>query len=132
MWKSVLMIAAIAGVAATATSVGADRSAPVDLAALQAKDPTTSIQYLYEQCTGAEIAKQAFCTGYIVGLAETLGEIGLQKSARSSGICWNGQSVDYAAAVQVFKNWAQKHPEAWGLPRYAGVMWALKETWTCK
>lgn len=133
MWKSVLMTTlAIAGGAATATSVGAEKSAPVDLAALQAKDPSTSIQSLYEQCTGADISKRNFCTGYIVGVSETLSEVGLQKSARASGICFNGLSIDYAAAVQVFKNWAEKHPEAWGLPRYAGVMWALKETWPCK
>jgi Rap1a immunity proteins len=130
MSKSVLVTVAIAGMMAASTSLGADSSVP-DLAALQAKDPTTSIQYLYELCTGADITKRNFCTGYIVGLAETLGEIGLQKSARSTGICWKGASVDYAAAVQVFKNWAEKHPEAWGLPRYAGVMWALKEIWPC-
>ena len=132
MWKSVLMTTlAIAGVAATATSLGADKSAPVDFAALQAKDPSTSIQTLYEQCTG-DIPKRNICTAYIVGVSETLSEIGLQKSARSSGICFNGLSIDYAASVQVFKNWAEKHPEAWGLIRYAGVMWALKETWPCK
>jgi hypothetical protein len=130
--KSVLTAAfAIAGVAATAASTGADKGAWVDLAALQAKDPTVSIHSLYEQCTGTDLGGRNFCTGYIVGIAESLGQLSLKTSTRSSGICWTGQTIEYSASVQAFKNWAEKHPEAWGVVRYAGVMWALRETWPC-
>jgi Rap1a immunity proteins len=130
--KALLLTAsAIAGVILTSASMGADTT-PLDLAALQAKDPTTSIHSLYEACTGADFSGRNFCTGYIVGVAESLGQLSLNKSTRSSGICWTGQTIEFSASVQVFKNWAQKHPEAWGVSRYAGVMWALKETWPCK
>ena len=128
MWKELLVTVAIAGMASAPASLAADSSV-VDLAAMQAKDPSTSIQSLYEACTGADMSMQAFCYGYITAMMETLGEAGTRKAVH--GICWKKSSVTYAAGLQVFKNWAQKHPEAWGLPRYAGVMWALKETWPC-
>ena len=132
MCKSVLVTTlAVASMALASTSLATD-GGTVDLVALQAKDPSTSIQRLYEQCTGTNVREMEFCTGYIIGVAETLGQNGLHKSTRGQSVCWQGLSIDYAAAVQVFKNWAQKHPEAWGLPRYGGVMWALKETWPCK
>jgi hypothetical protein len=132
MWKSVLVTTlAIAGMALASPSLATD-GGTVDLVALQAKDPSTSIQRLYEQCTGTNVRELNFCTGYIIGVAETLAQNGLHKSTRGQSVCWQGLSIDYAATVQVFKNWAQKHPEAWGLLRYGGVMWALKETWPCK
>lgn len=130
MWKPALAMIAVVGTALASTSVAADNGS-LDIAALQAKDPSTSIESLYEQCNETDLYKQTFCAAYIAGVAEILGRVGLDKSARPlSGICWKGD-VSYSAMVQAFKNWAQKHPEAWGMPRYGGVMWALKETWPC-
>ena len=131
MRKSVLTILLVAGAALASTSLEAD-NALTNVAALQTKDPSISIESLYEQCNGTDSYKQTFCVAYIVGVAEILGRVGLDKSARPlTGICWKGD-VSYSAMVQAFKNWAQKHPEAWGIPRYGGVMWALKESWPCK
>jgi hypothetical protein len=125
MWKAVLVMVAAESIVLASTSVAAD------IGALQAKDPSTSIESLYKQCDDTDLYKQTFCVAYIVGVAEILGRVGLDKSARPlTGICWKGD-VSYSAMVQAFKNWAQKHPEAWGIPRYGGVMWALKETWPC-
>ena len=55
MWKSVLVTTlAIAGMALASPSLATD-GGTVDLVALQAKDPSTSIQRLYEQCTGTNV-----------------------------------------------------------------------------
>jgi hypothetical protein len=132
--KSLLMtILAIAGVAGTAASLGADRSAPVDLAALQAKDPTTSVQALYEACKSADSSgRQMYCIGYISAMADHMWLLGGDGSTRALlGTCTD-TPVTYGAAVQTFKNWAQKHPEKWNVDRMYGVIWALQETWPCK
>jgi hypothetical protein len=42
------------------------------------------------------------------------------------------RSASFGAMIQVFINWAQKHPEQWSSPREFGVVQALKETWPYK
>lgn len=41
-------------------------------------------------------------------------------------------SGNYGARAQVFRNWAQKHPELWQEPGAAGAMIALQEAWPCR
>jgi hypothetical protein len=131
MWKSVLVTTlAIAGMALASASRAADTTAP-DLAALQAAEPTRSVQSLYTRCTAADIHDQMFCAGYFTSSIDNMMVLGVDASTRAFGICPK-VSITVGASVQAFKNWAQKHPEAWGLPRYVGVAWALQEVWSCK
>lgn len=130
MSKSLRVIVVTVGMAFGATSLAAD-TAPPDLAALQAERPSTSIQHLYEECMAADLHEQMFCAGYINAAMDSMIVLGADtSSARAFGICPK-VAVTAGAGAQVFKNWAQKHPEAWGLMRYVGVAWALKETWPC-
>ena len=128
MRRTVLVTLAIAGMATASTSLGAD-SVP-DLVSLQAEDPHRSIQSLYEACTGADSYQQMYCVGYISATMDTMTVLGTYGPAQAFGICPK-VFVSYGAGVQAFKNWAQKHPDAWGAPRYLGVSLALKETWPC-
>jgi hypothetical protein len=131
MRKSVLVTTlAIAGMALTSASMAAGTTVP-DLAALQAKDPATSVQSLYAQCTAADYRNQMFCSGFISAMSDHMWLLGGGASTRALGICVD-TPVSYGAAVQTFKNWAQKRPEKWSLDRLYGVIWALQETWPCK
>lgn len=129
MWKSAL--AAVAAMALTSASLAADSNVP-DSAALRASDPAVSIQRLYEECSGTDLHKQMFCLGYIRATIDNMMIIGASggEAAQSFGICPKGP-ITTGAGKQVFTNWAQKHPEAWGLIQYIGVAFALKETWPC-
>jgi hypothetical protein len=102
-----------------------------DLSSLQAEDPKSSIQNLYEACTGANSYLRLYCIGYISATMESMRVLGTYSPAQAAfGMCPK-VSVSYAAGVQAFQNWAQKHPETWSAPRYVGVALALKETWPC-
>jgi hypothetical protein len=126
MWKSVLVMMAVAGMSTGSTSLGADSVPPT-----QAADHQMSIQYLYEACTGADSALEMYCIGYISATEDAMTTIGIGDEAKAFGMC-SKATVSYGAAIQAFKNWAQKHPETWSAPRYMGVALALKETWPCK
>jgi hypothetical protein len=127
MWKSALASVTLAVM--TSTSFATDSSVP-NLDALQAKDPKASIQSLYNACTADDAHDQMFCAGYISATMDTLSVLGAAESAKTFGMCPKVR-VSYGAAVQVFKNWAQNHPETWSFHRFLGVSWALKEAWPC-
>jgi len=40
--------------------------------------------------------------------------------------------VTRPAMVQAFKNFAEKHPESWGMEAVTGVAMALRTTWLCR
>jgi anti-sigma-K factor RskA len=130
MWKTVLVTLSVAGTALASTSSAANRGAP-DLSALQAKEPTASVQALYEDCIAADSRRQMLCAGYVSAMSDHMWLLGGDNTTRTFGTCVN-TPVSYGAAVQTFKNWAQKHPEKWSLDRMYGVIWALQETWPCK
>jgi hypothetical protein len=131
MWKAVLVILATAGTSPLSASMAADATVP-DLEALQAKDPARSVQDLYAKCTATGgLYEQSYCAGFFTASLDTMIVLGTDVSTQAFGICPK-TTVTVGAAAQAFKNWAQKHPEAWGLQRYLGVSWALQETWPCK
>ena len=131
MWKSLLLVLVVAGMLSAATSLATDNGAP-NLTALQATDPRVSIQFLYEDCTAADPRRQMFCSGFISAMWDHMWLLGGDDSTRTLlGICTD-TPVSYGAAVQTFKNWAQKHPEKWSLDRLFGVTWALQEAYPCK
>jgi hypothetical protein len=131
MWKSLLVVLVVAGMMPAATSLATDSCTP-NLAAMQAKDPRASIQYLYEDCTAADPQRQMFCSGFISAMSDHMWLLGGSESTRTLlGICTD-TPFSYGAAKQTFKNWAQKHPEKWSLDRMYGVIWALQEAYPCK
>jgi hypothetical protein len=130
MWKTAQLTLALAGMALASTSLAADNTAP-DVAAPQAGDVARSVQALYAQCTATSLYEQSYCAGFFTASLDTMIVLGTDVSAQAFGICPK-TTVTVGAAVQAFKNWAQKHPEAWSLQRYLGVTWALQEVWPCK
>jgi Rap1a immunity proteins len=48
------------------------------------------------------------------------------------GVCFEGQNTTVRAAIQVFMNWAQAHPERWSEPDYIGVAEAFRDHWQCR
>jgi Rap1a immunity proteins len=78
-----------------------------------------------------------YCAGFLIAAMSGLSLLGtanepqFNEARKTFGIC-PLPTVTTAAGVQAFKNWAQKHPEAWGIVAYPGVVFALKETWPCK
>lgn len=127
MRNSMLATAALAA----AFPVLARNHGTPDLAALRARNSGTSIQTLYTECTGNNFGDRTFCAGYISAMSDSMGMPGPAVSPKKFRICPK-VSVNAGAAVQAFKNWARKHPQAWSLDRVFGVMWALKETWPCQ
>lgn len=127
MRKSVLALVALAGIM---PALAADRGAS-DITAFRARNSGTSVEALYNECTRNEAVSRGFCAGYISAMMDSMGMIGPAISPQAFRICPK-VSVNAGAALQAFKNWAQKHPEAWSLDRAFGVMWALKETWPCQ
>jgi hypothetical protein len=131
MRKSVLvMTLGIAGFVTAPTSSGADISAS-DIATLQASDPSLTVQSLYQHCTASAIHELMFCAGYFTSSIDNMMVLGADVSTHAYGICPK-TAISAGAATQAFKNWAQGHPEAWGIQRYLGVLWAMQAVWPCK
>ncbi len=125
MWKWLLVTMALSGPGALANN-----EAP-NLSALLPRDPAQSIQHLSEQCTASDLHDKMYCAGYISALTDHMWLLGGADTTRLLGICVK-TSNSYGAAVQIFANWAQKHPEKWSLDRMYGVIWALQEVYPCK
>ncbi len=99
-------------------------------ATLQASDLRTSIQGLYQECTGENVYDKYACAGYIAATMDNMTIIGATDVGPTFGICPT-TAITVGAARQVFINWAQKNPDKWTLLRYVGVVYALRETWPC-
>jgi hypothetical protein len=127
MWKWLLVTAAMA--AGTLRALAAD--GPPDVrAAMQAPEPRTSIQGLYQQCTGDNAYERYECAGYISASMDSMSIIGTADPGTAFGIC-PPAGVSVGMGRQVFINWAQKHSDDWSLMRYLGVLYALREAWPC-
>jgi len=123
----------------TQVAVFAAMLSPTASALAQDKtDIMFSVQGLYQFCNAAPSSKEALmCITYVSGVMDIMQTAGLvDKGQRRDatqqflGIC--PQSfASYGAGVQLFKNWAEKHPENWSMARAAGVAIALKEVWPC-
>jgi hypothetical protein len=123
----------IASLALVSTAPANDVSAP-NMAALQAANPRESVQHLYEECTGSSnLYEKEDCVQYISGVADSMTIFGATNSSdgKMFGIC-SETAVSYGAYVQAFINWAEKHPESWGLRRWIGASMGLRATWPCK
>jgi hypothetical protein len=78
-----------------------------------------------------DLHQQMYCAGYLTASIDNMMVLGDDASTQAFGICPK-TAITAGAAAQAFKNWAQKHPEAWNLQRYLGTLWALQEVWPCK
>ncbi|ESY58314.1 hypothetical protein X745_04670 [Mesorhizobium sp. LNJC374B00] len=74
----------------------------------------------------------SLCIGYVSGVADTMMQV-RGSDADLVGSCPSqNPTPTYGAYRQVFKNWAEKHPEKWGEPMFHGVRDALREMWPCQ
>jgi hypothetical protein len=103
----------------------------------RADDSSMNVQKLVQFCNDPQ--SDLLCTGYIGGVgdmmvvnAEALKYLTPQaaKSMKALSVC--SSDITYGAEVQVFKNWAQAHPEMWTQESAVGVMLALRGTWGCR
>jgi hypothetical protein len=83
--------------------------------------------------TPQDLARWTGCRDYILGIRDALalnGELRIQDGIKAIGICDVPRDLPADAFVQVFINWAEKHPEEYGTHRFS-VISALIEKWPC-
>jgi len=110
--------------------------------------PDTTVQGLYSACTrtvgvadlpdsaeGALITLgNGYCYGFLDGVIAMMvgiGETGTGPVYFSACVNPPGALPTSGALEQVFKSWAENHPEARANPELTGVVAALHETWPC-
>jgi hypothetical protein len=97
-----------------------------------------TVQSLLMKCSGRVGSLDSiFCVARVGGIADALGFNGYLVSHGAVGLekfaTYASKPVPtYGADIQVFKNWAEKHPERWGDTDMVGVATALQETWPCE
>jgi hypothetical protein len=100
-----------------------------------AETEQNTIQYLYEKCASTEPIDNAYCAGYISGVAGSMlmasNVMKLHDAHFNLGWC-SESTVTVAQMMQAFKNWHDKHPTIWGKDQALGVIGAMQETWPCK
>ncbi len=103
----------------------------------RADDVSINVQKLLWLCNGPPGSPgAAFCGGYVAGVSEIMtvnGEAVQQQPTAGKNImtlCGSNKAT-FAELVQVFKNWAQAHPDDWTMPAVAGVARALNDKWSC-
>lgn len=107
--------------------------------------PLVDVQKLRDLCKKPDHDVEAvYCLGFVVGIADvmTMNATQISKAPNgspvrtylaASGIC----TPDYrapsgGALIQAFLNWADRHPEKWGIDAGTGVGLAFQDTWRCK
>jgi len=100
-----------------------------------------SVQALFLRCN-AEQGSPAwlYCLGEVGGMGEVMMANGVMISEfhertehlATFAYCAGKTTVNYGVRLQVFKNWAQGHPELWQEPEVVGVATALREAWPCR
>ncbi|GLR41465.1 Rap1a/Tai family immunity protein [Mesorhizobium amorphae] len=97
-----------------------------------AEEQGFTTQGLLDQCnTKPGSVAAALCLGYIAGVADTMIQP-VGEDAQRYKTCPGTPTPTYGAYRQVFVNWAQKHPEKWNSPMFAGVSQSLHEMWPCQ
>lgn len=102
---------------------------------------TENVQTLFQECNAENPSYDlAHCIGIIEGAGDLMGINGLlitKYDDRSAALvkfafCPGKPEPTVGARIQVFKNWAARHPEQWGEQNFVGVIEALRETWPCQ
>ena len=100
-------------------------------AADESKGQTQTVRDLYEMCKKPYGVDTAFCVGYIGGVHDMMMMIRLSDDEKVKDLRLCDPGSTRGAQVQVFVNWAEKHPEHWSKLMFAGVVAALSTTWRC-
>ena len=96
-----------------------------------------SVQDLYDSCNMKRSPfLYAECYGYTDGIVNMMDMIGASRESspvekRKFGACLPPSPITTEQLVQIFKNWAEKHPEQWSEQMGLGVLYAIRETWPC-
>ena len=92
-------------------------------------------QQLLQKCTAAPGAGDRwYCYGRVTAVFEMMGIVGIAAKQLDSMRPWQvcvDPTPSNGAVVQVFVNWANKHPEKWDLPDVVGIVAAMRGTWPC-
>jgi hypothetical protein len=100
-----------------------------------------NVQKLLQECSADNPSYDLFyCLGRVGGIADMMGLNGIimgKPEERSIDLlqvstCTGKPPPSYGAKVQVFKNWAQNHPDRWADQDYVGVITALRQQWRCR
>jgi hypothetical protein len=101
------------------------------LISVSQEHPKLTVEALYGMCKEPrENLGGTFCEAYLGASVDQMvfdAVYGDRSFREGFAICGNVPS--YAAAVQAFKNWAEKHPEEWRKPAVLGVIAALHDLW---
>lgn len=115
--------------------------AVIIFAMLSSKAMADNIQQLLQECNNSDNEYDLLhCAGRVSGIVDMMGLNGSLLTQygdrltplRSFAVCSGKPVPSYGAYLQVFKNWAQSHPERWSDPDLTGVIRALRETWPCR
>jgi hypothetical protein len=91
-----------------------------------------TVQDFKQSCENRDSPDQLFCVGYIAGVAQMMIAIGVVKpSPEAFAMCPGEPFPSYGADLQVFINWADKHPEKWAEKAFFGVVESLRDKWPC-
>ena len=112
--------------------------------AASADDRKNDVQRLYQDCKATDHFRELLCMGFVSGVGAQMSLTGrLAAAERREGRLSTGASSEFVfsisictnpsngAKLQAFNNWAEKHPEFWGLSQTVGVMVALREAFPC-
>jgi hypothetical protein len=103
-------------------------------------------QGLYALCKSPNSVDNLRCGEYLGGVSDIMSLSGTgselpdysaaQRSAlKVLGLCFpasEANGVTVGVLVQVFINWAEKHPTQWNIHRSFGAAAAFQEAWPCK
>lgn len=99
-----------------------------------AEESSTDVRKLLNWCKSSQgSADLDVYVGYITGVVDLMGMVGASGTNDSKllGTCGE-KRLSYGASVQVFINWAERHPELATAPKVVGVAAAIREQSPCK
>lgn len=87
-----------------------------------------TVAQFYRSCQAERGRVNGRCDAYIEGAADTLAAFG--KGGNANGICGGGYNKGELS--RIFMAWAPRNRNVWGLPRLAGVTFALRQAYPCR
>lgn len=96
-----------------------------------------TVENLLKRCEVGS-SDYGYCEGLFVAASYVMGTNGgftalhlIPRDVTLLSLCSNGHMPTIGAQIQAFKNWANAHPESWGITDVIGVGAALHQTWPC-
>jgi len=95
----------------------------------------STVQQLYTDCKKVSGFNSGYCTGYIVGVFNTLKAMGFAGTRNSDGnligVC-NAPNISVDAMRQLFVTWVEKNPDRLTDIEFIGVLDVFTELWPCQ